>query len=43
VALLPKSDTVLLPQLTEPVAVEEVAAAADGDDPILPEPTQPSL
>ena len=42
VALLPKSDTIMLPELTEPVAVEE-AAAANADDQLRPEPPQPSL
>jgi ATP-dependent Lon protease len=41
-ALLPKSDTIVLPELTEPVALEE-AAAANADDQIRPEPSQPSL
>jgi ATP-dependent Lon protease len=41
-ALLPKSDTILLPELTEPAGVEE-AAAANADDQVRPEPLQPSL
>ena len=41
-ALLPGSDTVLLPEGAEPALVEE-AAAANTDDPASPPPPQPSL
>jgi ATP-dependent Lon protease len=47
-ALLPKSDTTALPELTEPVALEE-AAAANADDRLLSEadgrdvPGQPAV
>jgi ATP-dependent Lon protease len=41
-ALLPKSDAMVLPELTEPVALEE-AAVANADDQSRPEPSQPSL
>ena len=41
-ALLPRSDTILLPAIAEPAAVEEVAAA-NSEDPIQQPSSQPSL
>ena len=41
-ALLPGSDTVLLPEGAEPALVDE-AAAANTDEPASPPPPQPSL
>jgi hypothetical protein len=41
-ALLPRSDTILLPAMAEPAAVEEVAAA-NAQDPMQQPSSQPSL
>jgi predicted ATP-dependent protease len=41
-ALLPRSDAILLPEIVEPAAVEEVAAA-NAEDPGPPPAGQPSL
>jgi ATP-dependent Lon protease len=41
-ALLPRSDTILLPAITEPAAVDEVAAA-NADEPAQSPSSQPSL
>jgi len=41
-ALLPRSDAILLPELTEPAAIEEAAAAAD-ERPRLDMPAPPAL
>jgi ATP-dependent Lon protease len=41
-ALLPRSDTILLPAITEPAAVEELAAA-NAEDPSEQPASQPSL
>ncbi len=42
-ALLPSSGTILLPELTEPAGVEEVAIANAEDRPRPDTPRQPSL
>ena len=42
-ALLPRSGTILLPELTEPAGVEEVAVANAEDRPRPDTPRQPSL
>ena len=41
-ALLPRSDTILLPEMTEPAAAEE-AVAANAEDPMQQQSTQPSI
>jgi ATP-dependent Lon protease len=42
-ALLPRTGTILLPELTQPAGVEEVAAAKSDERPRADTPRQPSL